>query len=135
MKAQGPRHTADNGPIYCRHCGKFASYQLIYNDLQAAHLLKKTRSQIRNMMKEGKLDYRYELKTGWSVRKVCDYFQLWNYIDNYLPRPSDLESEKLNPTMRAIARILEWERAGQRQAKLSRDKKAEKQERQNDPET
>ncbi len=121
---------ADNGPIYSRHSGKVASLQLIYNDAQVAHLLKKSRGQVRNLMKEGKLDYRYELKTGWSVSRVSDYFMVWKYIDNYLPRPSDLASNKLNPTMRAIARILEWERAGQRQAKFSRDKKAEKQGRQ-----
>jgi len=135
MKAQGPRHTPDNGPIYCRHCGKVASLQLIYNDAQVAHLLKKSRGQVRNIMKEGKLNFRYELKTGWSVRRVVDYFQLWDYIHNHLPRPSDLESEKLNPTMRAIARILEWERAGQRQSKLSREKRAEKQRQQTGPET
>jgi len=127
---------ADNGPIYCRHCGKFASFQLIYNDLQVAHLLKKSRGQVRNMMKEGKLEFRYELKTGWSVRRVVDYYQLWDYINNHLPRPSDLKSTKLTPTMRSISRILSWERDGQKKAKITRERKmAEKQRRQNDSET
>ncbi len=136
MKTQGPRHTANSGLIFCRHCGKIATYQLVYDVLQVAHLLRKNGSQVRNMMKEGKLEFRYELKTGWSVRRVVDYFQLWDYINNHLPRPSDLASDKLNPTMRAIARILEWERDGQKKAKITRERKrADKQRQQSEPET
>ncbi len=136
MKTQGPRHTADNGPIYCRHCGKVATYQLIYSLDQVEHLLKKNRGQVQNMFREGKLKFRYELRTGWCARRVVDYFQLWDYIDNHLPRPEDLESTKLNPTLRAIKRILGWNSDGQRQARATMERKrAEKQGQQSGPET
>ena len=123
-----------NSPIYCRHCGKHASLQLIYSIPQVAHLLKKSRGQVQNMLREGKLKFRYELRTGWCARKVVDFYQLWDYIDNHLPRPEDLESEKLNPTLRSIARILEWHRDGQRRSKATIERKrAEKQGQQSGP--
>ncbi len=136
MKAQGPRHTADNGPIYCRHCGRVATYQLVYDLNQVGHLLRKNRGQVQTMLRDQKLKFRYELKTGWAVRRVVDHFQIWDYIDNHLPRPEDLESPQLNPTMRAIKRILGWNSDGQRQARATMERKrAEKQGQQTGSET
>lgn len=113
----------DQGPLFCPHCGKHASLQLIYSIPQVAHLLKKSRGQVQNMLREGKLKFRYELRTGWCARRVVDYFQLWNYIDKYLPKPKDILSDDLSPTLRAIKRILEWERHGQTRAKATRERK------------
>ena len=121
-----PITTNGKARIVCQHCGEVATYQLIYSLEQVAHLLKKSRGQILNMLREKKIEFRYELKTGWAIRRVVDYHQLWDYIDNFLPRPKDLESTQLNPTKRAIKRILEWERHGQKQAKLTLERKRAK---------
>ena len=119
MKTERPRHKADQGPIFCHHCGEHASLQLIYTIPQVAHLLKKSRGQVQTIIKEGKLRFRYQLKSGWTVRKVVDYSQLQKYLDDHLPKPEDLESNNPNTTIVAINRILGWYRKGQRRAKAT----------------
>jgi hypothetical protein len=114
-----------NKPIACPHCGGSASVQLIYSIEQVAGLLNKTISQVKNLMAQKKLPFRYQLKAGFSLRRVCDYHQLWDYITRELPTEQDLESTDTNATARAIKRIIGWQREGQRKSRMERIRKKE----------
>jgi len=75
--------------ITCHHCGEVATFQIIYTLSQVGHLLMKSRGQVQTIIKEGKLQFRYQLKSGWTVRKVVDHSQLQKYLDDHLPKPED----------------------------------------------
>ena len=127
--------TADTiATMICHHCGKTASYQLIYSLNQVEHVLGKSPSQVKSMIRTGKLKFRYELKSGWCVKRVVDYFQLQSYLNDHLPRPEDLESsEELTSTKRSIARILAWHRKGQNKSKAAIERKMAEKRRQTEP--
>lgn len=105
-----------HNPVSCPHCHKLANIQLVYDVSQVAHLLNISPGSVNWLLSTGKLKFRYRLRSGVSVRRVVDYFQLWDYILSELPTPEDLESEGINRTARAIRKIQAWHRAGGRKA-------------------
>mgnify|MGYP001559163069 FL=1 len=80
-------------------------------------MLKKPLGTINERINRGKLKYRYERGTGFKIRRVIDYFQIWDYILNELPTPEDLDSPGANKTAQAIAKIVGWRRLGSERAK------------------
>ncbi len=95
----------ERGPFYCTKCGADVDAKFIYSYKATGRLINKNEEGVRTAIRQGQLEYRYELKRG-RLRRVCDYFQIWKFISLHLPTPEELRTGDWNTTKEAMKKIL-----------------------------